>query len=129
VAIVIGAPVFRYYPHVPGPYLPEGLRLLRITDDPNEAARAPVGDSLVSDAVLAIGERSERVTRRPPPQIVEKQAHRMATYAAADATGPDGKLEAQALFETLRDATPENTVLVEESPSNLGELHCAWPIV
>ncbi|MDN5758629.1 MAG: benzoylformate decarboxylase [Tomitella sp.] len=128
-AIVIGAPVFRYYPHVPGPYLPDGLRLLHITEDPSEAARAPVGDSLISDAVLAIEELTERVAHRPTPQIVEPQAHRMATYAAADTTGPDGKLEAQALFVTLRESTPANTVLVEESPSNLGELHTAWPVV
>src|SRR3954464_1110790 len=54
VAVVIGAPVFRYYPYVPGPYLPAGARLLHISDDPSETSRAPVGDSLVSDPVLAI---------------------------------------------------------------------------
>ena len=32
------------------------------------------------------------------------------------------------LFKTLRKATPADTILVEESPSNLGELHTAWPI-
>jgi thiamine pyrophosphate-dependent acetolactate synthase large subunit-like protein len=47
VALIIGAPVFRYYPYVPGPYLPAGLRLLHISDDPAETARAPVGDSLL----------------------------------------------------------------------------------
>src|SRR5579875_3175457 len=53
-ALVIGAPVFRYYPYVPGPYLPPGLRLLHISDDPAETSRAPVGDSLVGDAVLSL---------------------------------------------------------------------------
>jgi benzoylformate decarboxylase len=48
VALIIGAPVFRYYPYVPGPYLPAGLRLLHISDDPAETARAPVGDSLLN---------------------------------------------------------------------------------
>lgn len=47
VALVVGAPVFRYYPYVPGPHLPDGLRLLHISDDPAETARAPVGDSLL----------------------------------------------------------------------------------
>jgi len=41
--VVVGAPVFRYYPYVPGDYLPSGARLLHITDDPAEAARAPRG--------------------------------------------------------------------------------------
>jgi benzoylformate decarboxylase len=44
VALIVGAPVFRYYPDVPGPYLPAGTRLLHISDDPSETARAPVGD-------------------------------------------------------------------------------------
>src|SRR5271155_2380349 len=39
--VVIGAPVFRYYPRVPGPYLPQGTSLIHITNDPDEAARAP----------------------------------------------------------------------------------------
>src|SRR3954470_10226917 len=53
-ALVVGAPVFRYYPYVAGPYLPRGLRLLHISDDPAETSRAPVGDSLVGDAVLSL---------------------------------------------------------------------------
>src|SRR3954453_16367541 len=52
-ALVVGAPVFRYYPYVPGPYVPSGMRLLHISDDPDESARAPIGDSLVGDAVLS----------------------------------------------------------------------------
>ncbi len=51
-ALVVGAPVFRYYPYVPGSYLPDGMRLLHISDDAAETARAPVGDSLLGDAVL-----------------------------------------------------------------------------
>jgi hypothetical protein len=54
VALVIGAPVFRYYPYVPGQYLPAGLRLLHISDDPAETARAPVGDGLLGDAFLSL---------------------------------------------------------------------------
>src|SRR6202012_3215338 len=34
--LVIGAGVFRYYPFVAGPALPEGTELLQITDDPND---------------------------------------------------------------------------------------------
>ena len=30
--LVIGAPVFRYYPYAPGAYLPEGTRLIHLTD-------------------------------------------------------------------------------------------------
>ena len=54
VALIKGAPVFRYYPYVAGDYLPEGLKLLHITNDASEAGRAPVGDSLISNPVLAL---------------------------------------------------------------------------
>ena len=53
-AIVIGAQVFRYYPYVAGEYLPEGTDLLQITNDPALAAAAPVGDSVLSDSLLAL---------------------------------------------------------------------------
>jgi benzoylformate decarboxylase len=39
--LVLGAPAFRYYPQIPGSYLPEGTQLIHITGDPDEAARAP----------------------------------------------------------------------------------------
>ena len=44
-AVVIGAEVFRYYPYVPGDYLPAGTELLQITANPEAAAAARVGDS------------------------------------------------------------------------------------
>lgn len=128
VAIVIGAPIFRYYPYVAGAYIPEGLRLLHITDDPTEAGRAPVGDSLLADAVLAV----EELTRLVAPKLrlgggAAKQPHRMAPHPAADEP-KQGAMSAGALFRTLRAEMPAETVLVEESPSNLGELHAAWPV-
>src|SRR6202034_3318751 len=59
VALIVGAPVFRYYPYVPGLYAPSGLRLLHISDDPAETARAPDGDSMLGDAVLALAALEE----------------------------------------------------------------------
>jgi benzoylformate decarboxylase len=131
VALVVGAPVFRYYPYVPGSYLPEGLRLLHISDDPAETARAPVGDSLLGDAVISLDQLKNLLKRRTsaaakPPQ---KVAHRMAPYAAsAGQPSKDGRLTAAEVFAALNEVRPAGTVLVEESPSNLGDLHQAWPI-
>lgn len=129
-AIVIGAPVFRYYPYVEGDYLPGGLRLLHITDDPSESGRAPVGDSLLGDAVLSLEILEKLVKARSTTSTVVKQPHGLAAHPAAktDAHNNGGPLSSLELFKALRDATPPETVLVEESPSNLGELHTAWPI-
>ncbi|RAI01734.1 benzoylformate decarboxylase [Acuticoccus sediminis] len=128
-AVVIGAPVFRYYPYVPGPWLPDGLRLLHVSDDPVETGRAPVGESLIGDAVLAL-EALERLVppRAEPVRPIERQPHGMAPHPAATGGAADGEIGALDLFRALREAAPADTVLVEESPSNLGELHTAWPV-
>ncbi len=52
--LVVGAEVWRYYPWVAGPIVPHGLELLHVTNDPHDAASALVGDSLLSDARLAL---------------------------------------------------------------------------
>lgn len=132
VIMVIGAPVFRYYPWVPGPYLPEGARLLHITSDPDESGRAPVGDSLIADAVLAIESLTMLVPRRSTQIAVEGQAHGMAPHppieGPIDDPADDGPMSARGLFRVLRSAAPDDTVLVEETPSNLADLHAEWPI-
>nr|WP_230313500.1 thiamine pyrophosphate-dependent enzyme [Nakamurella alba] len=48
--------------------------------------------------------------------------------ATAAATTTDGPLQARQVFEVLNEVRPPHTVLVEESPSNLADLHAAWPI-
>jgi benzoylformate decarboxylase len=45
---VFGAPVFRYDQYETGNYLPDGAQLVAIVRDPQEAARAPIGDAYSS---------------------------------------------------------------------------------
>jgi benzoylformate decarboxylase len=131
VALVIGAPVFRYYPYVAGPYLPSGLRLLHISDDPAETARAPVGDSLLGDAVLSLIALKDLLADHTPPLAKphERLPHRMAPHPAPPA-GPagDGRLTAAQVFAALNQLRPAHAILVEESPSNLPDLHTAWAV-
>src|SRR5271163_3471920 len=71
--IVIGAQVFRYYPFIAGEYLPQGAELLQVTNDPYDAAAAVAGDSLLSDARLALEafiDAVPTVTSRPAPAAV-----------------------------------------------------------
>jgi benzoylformate decarboxylase len=67
--LVVGAPVFQYYPYAPGSYLPSGAELVAIVDDPDAAARAPVGDALIADPALAVRGLLELLpqTNRPAP--------------------------------------------------------------
>ena len=54
VVLVLGAPVFLYYPYVPGPTFAGQAQVLHVSEDPEEAARAAVGTSVVGDVGLAI---------------------------------------------------------------------------
>ncbi len=120
--VVFGAPVFRYYPYVAGEYLPAGTKLWHVTDDPEEAARAPVGDSLLADPVLVIGAlngalQGHAPSRQPPAP--------MAQAGVPEASAP---LSAAALFAALNAERPDHAVMVEESPSNLSDLHAQWKV-
>ncbi|MGO3325424.1 benzoylformate decarboxylase [Gordonia sp. (in: high G+C Gram-positive bacteria)] len=130
VVLVVGAPVFRYYPWVPGDYIPAGSRLLHITDDPAESGRAPVGDSLISDAVFALRALADLVPVRQSRAAVERQEHRLAPHASAEARPADpdndGRLTPRQLFRVLSVAAPADTVIVQESPSNIADLHSEW---
>ncbi|WP_327085119.1 hypothetical protein OIE66_22445 [Nonomuraea sp. NBC_01738] len=65
--IVAGAPVFRYYPYVPGAFLPPGAELVQLTSDPGEAARAPVGDAIVGDVRQALEALADLTKVRSDP--------------------------------------------------------------
>ncbi|SCG73507.1 benzoylformate decarboxylase [Micromonospora echinaurantiaca] len=112
--LVIGAPVFRYYPHVPGDHLPDGTRLLHVTDDPDEAARAPVGDSALGDAGLTLAALLDLLpaTDRPPPPPRPEPA------PPPEEQPPS----ADSLFAALARHWPPDGVLVQETPSNLPAL-------
>lgn len=131
VALVVGAPVFRYYPYVAGSVIPDGLRLLHISDDPAETARAPVGDSLIGDSKLSLAALANLLDEHSakPSASRTSLAHRMAPHPPApEDPSEDGRLAAAQVFAALQDIRPPHTILVEESPSNLAALHKEWPI-
>src|SRR6266480_2541494 len=105
-----GTSVFPYYPNIPGPLLAEGTELVAITSDPDEAARAPMGDAIVADVglaldalVAAIGEaRRDAPEPLPPPEPGEE-------------TDP---LTPTMVHHTLSQVFPEDGVVVVESPSS-----------
>jgi benzoylformate decarboxylase len=109
--VVIGAPVFRYYPRVPGPYLPEGASLIHITNDPDEAARAPVGDAIIADlrgaaeALLAAAKPSHRRAPAPRPPIPSVER----------AQAP---LKPEVLWAAVGRAAPPDSLWVSEAGSN-----------
>ena len=109
--VVIGAPVFRYYPMIPGPYLPEGASLVHITNDPDEAARAPMGDAIVADlacAARALCDASAP-TQRPTPA---------SRRVAPDVQPGSTPLAPENLWSAVAKAAPPNALWVSEAGSN-----------
>src|SRR5207302_2941054 len=107
--LVAGSSVFPYYPYIPGPPLPDGTSLVAITSDPDEAARAPMGDAIVADvaltlvALLAEVGASDREPPEPlPPPEPPEESDPMSPSAAVAA---------------LADVFPEDGIVVVESPS------------
>ncbi|CAL9322013.1 benzoylformate decarboxylase [Streptomyces sp. SudanB182_2057] len=108
--LVLGAPVFRYHQYLPGRYLPEGTRLVQVTEDASAAARAPMGEALVADpgCVIDLLLKEFDAPAKPAP------AYRPAPEPH---TADGGRLHPDQVFAALRDELPQDTAYVVESTS------------
>jgi benzoylformate decarboxylase len=111
--VVVGAPVFTYYPYLPGPLLPEGAALVQVTSDPDEAARAPMGDAIVADPALTL--------RALLHEVEESDREAPAARPAAEPLADPGAtpLTATAALDALAGVFPDDGIAVNESPSNV----------
>lgn len=108
--LVVGSSVFPYYPHLPGPLLPQGAELVAVTSDPDEAARAPMGDAIVADVALTLAALLAAVSEstRPAPEPNPGPSE----IPAAD------PLDASTVHSALAEVLPEDAIVVLESPSS-----------
>jgi benzoylformate decarboxylase len=108
--LVAGSSVFPYYPYIPGPLLPDGAKLVAITSDPDEAARAPMGDAIVADvklsleALLEVVPESSRPLPEPNPGPSEIPA--------------EDPLNSSTVHSALAEVFPEDGIIVLESPAS-----------
>ena len=109
--LVAGSSVFPYYPNIPGPLLPEGAALVAITSDPDEAARAPMGDAIVADVALDPGGAGGGRRRRCRPR---------GAAGSAGARGRRGDRPDEPVHRgarALASVFPDDGIVVLESPS------------
>jgi benzoylformate decarboxylase len=107
--LVVGSSVFPYYPNIPGPLLPSGAALVAVTSDPDEAARAPMGDAIVGDVAATLAALVEAVgssDRDPPPQRPAPEEVELT-----DPMSPSTAVRA------LASVFPADGIVVLESPS------------
>jgi benzoylformate decarboxylase len=115
-AIVIGAEVFRYYPYVPGDYLPAGTELLQITANPEVAAAARVGDSLLGDPKVAIDLLLDLVAEGSARTAPEPMARPRLLPSA-----PGRPLTPPEVYAVLSRVRPADAVIVNESTSTMAQ--------
>ncbi|WP_427168345.1 thiamine pyrophosphate-dependent enzyme [Streptomyces sp. C1-1] len=108
--LVLGAPVFRYHEYLPGRYLPEGTRLIQVTEDASGAARAPMGEALAADPAAVIDLLLKLLDASTEPAGDYRPA-------PAPATAQGTRLHPEEVFASLRDELPEDTAYVVESTS------------
>jgi benzoylformate decarboxylase len=109
--LAAGTSIFPYYPNIPGPLLAPDTSLTAITSDPDEAARAPMGDAIVADVALTLAALAEAVktigtTREPPPV--------RPTPEEVPLTDP---MSPSTAVRALAEVFPEDGIVVLESPS------------
>ncbi|MGF1703383.1 benzoylformate decarboxylase [Photobacterium makurazakiensis] len=113
--MVIGAPVFRYHQHAPGRYLPSGAKLIHLTCDLQEAARAPMGDALVgniSEMMTSLLKETKRVDREMPVPLSVPTLY-------PDTDSEESPLAPEVVFDELNALAPEDAIYVKESTSTV----------
>ncbi len=108
--LVVGMSVFPYYPNLPGPLLPDGAELIQITSDPDEAARAPMGDAIVADVKLTLAsllEQLDGTDREAPP-----------AWPGPTRQEDSDPLTGSVVCSILKEHLPEDAVVVLEAPSS-----------
>ena len=108
--IVLGAPVFRYHAWSPGSYLPDGTQVVMITSDPDLAARAPLGDAIVGDPVVAM-EQLHRLVKPKPMKLPAR------TNTSASSPSRSGKITVKQFNDVLAQVCPPDAAFTSESPS------------
>lgn len=122
VVLVIGAPVFRYHQFEPGLLLADGSEVFSVTCDPQEAARAPMGNAIVADVGLTLEALADvvSVARRPMPE-----SRRRPQPAPRS---EQGALSPAEVFDILAAVAPSDAIYVNESTSTTNLLWDRLPM-
>jgi benzoylformate decarboxylase len=108
--IVFGAPVFRYHAWTPGSYLPDGTHVVMITADPDQAARAPMGDAIVGEPVVAMEQLQPLVKPKPAKLPARKNT-------PVSCPPENGKITVKQFDDVLAQVCPPDAAFTSESPS------------
>lgn len=120
VLVALGAPVFTYHAEGSGPYVPTGLAVFQVTDDPDMAAAALAGQSVLA----SVGPSVRQLLAMPRQGAPAAQKGR-APLADLEPANP---IVPAFLMQTLARVRPTQSILVEEAPSSRGDMQARLPI-
>jgi benzoylformate decarboxylase len=117
--LVLGAPAFTYHAEGYGPHVPDGARLIQLTNDPNQASYTPGGTVIVTNLKAGMEDllAGPVPVRRafPPPRAARPVLTGMPLTDAY-------------LLQRIAALRPANAIIVEEAASSRGAMHDHLPI-
>jgi benzoylformate decarboxylase len=113
--LVIGGPVFRYHQKDPGALLPQGALLVHVTSDADEAARAPMGDALITGIQPFVEQLYAALPEKEADCPVFKQD-------VVRNTNDGAALTVENLFDCVEEIAPANSIYLNEATSTLATL-------
>lgn len=117
VVLVVGAPAFRQYPYVPGPFYGPGTRVAVVTEDPAEAHRSAAELAILAPVAAVCSDLATKLRQREPTSTDAP------VRAPLSATEPHNPLSSADVFSALAERLPRDALLIEEAPSSKPELH------
>lgn len=119
--VAIGAQVFTYHAEGEGAYVPDGLKVFQITEDPDWAASAVAGESIIGSAGAALVELASYP--RPGAPAGQQGRTRLPPLPLRD------PLTDSLLLQTLAGLRAADSIIVEEAPSTREPMHDHLPIL
>jgi benzoylformate decarboxylase len=119
--LCVGAPFLRQYPYTQGAFTDSATRVVVVTDDPAEAHRAPADLAVVT----ALSDFCDQLARRTPTRSSVSEPTPRPPHPVPPAPGEP--LRAAHVLAALAQRLPEETVVVEETPSSRPDLHALLP--
>ena len=119
--VAIGAPVFTYHAEGQGPYVPPGLNVFQLSEDPDWTASALAGESILGSVGASIAALLQ-AGRSAAPAIQQGRA-------AAPRLAMADPLTDAMLLQTLADLRSPDSIIVEEAPSTRPPMQRHLPIL
>lgn len=118
--ITVGGPLSLYHVDGEGSHLPEGARLILVTEDLSTAACAPAGDAIVSNARAFLSAMLDG-----PAPIAREPLSPLLPLPPLDGA----PLTDAYLLQQIAALRPARSIIVEEAPSSRNAMHDRLPIL